>query len=77
MKEYSDDISPQKIEVVLGGIKAIYRGGATIELVDRLTDKMYGSIDVWDYVAGKPRIEPSVYDVRMELDREVHYEEYG
>lgn len=66
----------EKIEVTLGGIKAIYRGGAVIELVDRLTDRMYDTINVLDEKTGVPRIDFTVYDVRQELDRAVHYEEY-
>jgi hypothetical protein len=65
-----------KIEVVLGGIKAVYSGGPTIELIDRLTNKQFDSISVIDERTGMIRIEFTVHDVKEELDRAVHYEEY-
>jgi hypothetical protein len=66
-----------KVEVVLGGVKAIYDGGAYITLVDRLTEQPYDVINVWDADVNQPRIQLNERDVWEELDRAVHYEEHG
>lgn len=65
------------VEVVLGGVKAVYDGGRYITLVDRLTDQPYDVINVWDDQTNKPRIQLNETDVWEELDRAVHYEEHA
>lgn len=68
-------VSTTSIEVTLGGVKAIYDGGRVIRLVDRLTDKDYDVINVWDDATNSPRIEFSARDVWIEMDRALHFEE--
>ena len=60
-----------KVEVVLGGVKAVYDGGPYITLVDRLTDQPYDVINVWDDQTNKPRIQLNERDVWEEWRKRI------